>query len=57
MTVVGGIPMSPMVTVAFVHSFMQALGFFPAMLGARRAKEGKSSSGAENDRSFLHGMG
>jgi hypothetical protein len=32
------------------------LCFFPAVLGTGRTKESKDSSGAENDRSFLHGM-
>lgn len=45
-----------MSAMAFMHALMQALGFFPAVLGTGRTKESKDSSGAENDRSFLHGM-
>jgi hypothetical protein len=42
------------VTVAFVHAFMENLGFLPTMLGAGRAKGNESGSSEEGEGDFLH---
>jgi hypothetical protein len=42
------------ITVAFVHPFMQDLGFLPTVLGAGRAKGDESGGSEEGEGDFLH---
>ena len=38
----------------FVHTFMQALGVFPAVLGAGRAEGDKGKGSEDGEGSFFH---
>ncbi len=41
-------------TVAFVHAFVQDLGFFPTVLGAGGAEGDQGGGGEEGESGFLH---
>ena len=48
------VSMSIAVAVGAVHALVQALGFFPAMLGTGRTEGNQDSRGEEGEGGFLH---